>query len=110
MRAEGEDEEIIKADYLLKICTLRSWIGKELNIESRLRGNLCTWFSHFCFIYSEHSYPELLEIRLSMSAPSLSFPTPLPQVNKSNYCNFKDPVIFLNPILFFFLFFFKLQR
>lgn len=89
MRAEDEDEEIIKADYLLKICTSHSWNGKELNIESRLRGNPCTCFSHFCLVYSEHSYPELLEIRLSTSAPSLSFPTPLPQVNiKSNYRNF----------------------
>lgn len=37
--------------------------------------------SNACFSYSGHSYPELQEIPVSTSAPSLSSPTPLPQVN-----------------------------
>lgn len=57
---------------------------------------MCTCFSYFCFICSEHSYPELQEILLSTSAPSLSSPTHLPQVNiKSNYWNCRNAVTFL---------------
>lgn len=56
------------------------------------RARVC----YFCFIYSEHSYPELREILLSTSAPSLSSPTRLPQVNiKSNHCSSWNAVTFL---------------
>lgn len=37
-------------------------------------------FGHFFLIHSEHCCPELQETLLNMSAPSPSFPTPLPQV------------------------------
>ena len=47
------------------------------------KDKTCTCLSYLCFICSGHSYPELQEILLSTSAPSLSSPTHQPQVRQT---------------------------